>query len=80
MLKKILNSIDSPKVMVFEKIEDFLEFLDTNGVSNVSDANDTNNQKINLTKIKQEAKEKSSTREDAVKELILHLHPHLIFL
>ena len=73
MLKKILNSIDSPKVMVFEKIEDLLDFLDTNGVSNVSDANDTNNQKINLTKIKQEAKEKSATREDAVKELILHL-------
>ena len=73
MLKKILNSIDSPKVMVFEKIEDLLDFLDTNGVSNVSDANDTNNQKINLTKIKQEAKEKSTTREDAVKELILHL-------
>ena len=69
MLKKILNSIDSPKVMVFEKIEDLLDFLDTNGVSNVSDAN----QKINLTKIKQEAKEKSATREDAVKELILHL-------
>ena len=55
--------------MVFEKIEDLLDFLDTNGVSNVSDAN----QKINLTKIKQEAKEKSDTREDAVKELILHL-------
>ena len=73
MLKKILNSIDSPKVMVFEKIEDLLDFLDTNGVSNVSDANDANNQKINLTKIKQEAKEKSTTREDAVKELILHL-------
>ena len=73
MLKKILNSIDSPKVMVFEKIEDLLDFLDTNGVSNVNDANDTNNQKINLTKIKQEAKEKSTTREDAVKELILHL-------
>ena len=73
MLKKILNSIDSPKVMVFKKIEDLLDFLDTNGVSNVSDANDTNNQKINLTKIKQEAKEKSATREDAVKELILHL-------
>ena len=73
MLKKILNSIDSPKVMVFEKIEDLLDFLDTNGVSNVSSANDTNNQKINLTKIKQEAKEKSATREDAVKELILHL-------
>ena len=73
MLKKILNSIDSPKVMVFEKIEDLLDFLDTNGVSNISDANDANNQKINLTKIKQEAKEKSATREDAVKELILHL-------
>ena len=73
MLKKILNSIDSPKVMVFEKIEDLLDFLNTNGVSNVNDANDTNNQKINLTKIKQEAKEKSDTREDAVKELILHL-------
>ena len=73
MLKKILNSIDSPKVMVFEKIEDLLDFLNTNGVSNVSDANDANNQKINLTKIKQEAKEKSATREDAVKELILHL-------
>ena len=73
MLKKILNSIDSPKVMVFEKIEDLLDFLDTNGVSNVSDANSVNNQKINLTKIKQETKEKSATREDAVKELILHL-------
>lgn len=73
MLKKILNSIDSPNVMVFEKIEDLLDFLDTNGVSNISDANDANNQKINLTKIKQEAKEKSTTREDAVKELILHL-------
>ena len=73
MLKKILNSIDSPKVMVFEKIEDLLDFLDTNGVSNANDANDANNQKINLTKIKQEAKEKSTTREDAVKELILHL-------
>ena len=73
MLKKILNSIDSPKVMVFKKIEDLLDFLDTNGVSNISDANDANNQKINLTKIKQEAKEKSATREDAVKELILHL-------
>ena len=73
MLKKILNSIDSPKVMVFEKIEDLLDFLDTNGVSNGSDTNTVNNQKINLTKIKQEAKEKSTTREDAVKELILHL-------
>ena len=104
MLKKILNSIDSPKVMVFEKIEDLLDFLDTNGHSldtlgsfskivnknkeekmimslnpnafamiNGSDTNDANNQKINLTKIKQEAKEKSTTREDAVKELILHL-------
>ena len=72
MLKKILNSIDSPKVMVFKKIEDLLDFLDTNGVSDANDANSTN-QKINLTKIKQEAKEKSATREDAVKELILHL-------
>ena len=106
MLKKILNSIDSPKVMVFEKIEDLLDFLDTKGHSldtlgsfskivnknknkeekmimslnpntfamiNGSDTNTVNNQKINLTKIKQEAKEKSATREDAVKELILHL-------
>lgn len=106
MLKKILNSIDSPNVMVFEKIEDLLDFLDTKGHSldtlgsfskivnknknkeekmimslnpntfamiNGSDTNTANNQKINLTKIKQEAKEKSSTREDAVKELILHL-------
>ena len=73
MLKKILNSIDSPKVMVFEKIEDLLDFLNTNGVSNGSDTNTVNNQKINLTKIKQETKEKSATREDAVKELILHL-------
>ena len=98
MLKKILNSIDSPKVMVFEKIEDLLDFLDTKGHSldtlgsfskivnknkeekmimslnpnafamiNGSDTNTVNNQKINLTKIKQEAKEKSVTREDAVK-------------
>ena len=104
MLKKILNSIDSPNVMVFEKIEDLLDFLDTKGHSldtlgsfskivnknkeekmimslnpnafamiNGSDTNTVNNQKINLTKIKQEAKEKSTTREDAVKELILHL-------
>lgn len=106
MLKKILNSIDSPNVMVFEKIEDLLDFLDTKGHSldtlgsfskivnknknkeekmimslnpnafamiNGSDTNTVNNQKINLTKIKQEAKEKSATREDAVKELILHL-------
>ena len=72
MLKKILNSIDSPKVMVFEKIEDLLDFLDTRDTSGVSNVSDTN-QKINLTKIKQEAKEKSDTREDAVKELILHL-------
>ena len=71
MLKKILNSIDSPNVMVFEKIEDLLDFLNTNGSS--LGANTENNQKINLTKIKQEAKEKSDTREDAVKELILHL-------
>ena len=33
MLKKILNSIDSPNVMVFEKIEDLLDFLDTKGHS-----------------------------------------------
>ena len=72
MLKKILNSIDSPKVMVFEKIEDLLDFLDTRDTSGVSNVSDTN-QKINLTKIKQEAKEKSATREDDVKELILHL-------
>ena len=72
MLKKILNSIDSPNVMVFEKIEDLLDFLDTRDTSGVSNVSDTN-QKINLTKIKQEAKEKSTTREDAVKELILHL-------